>query len=830
MVLIALQLIILLFFLAINGEPLRFFFIKRFRLFSGLDLPQVLVLDIYLGGLIFYAIAMLPFGFFTDAPVFFLTALNFVLAVAARFRLFRHVRRATIREFLSTHRMEVFDYVCLGGIFAAFLTVQLLPLSDLVFGSVHDTSLHSLMTEVVLENGCVPLTLKPYLPEGIIYPQGANVIFGFASLILKYDIPKIVFYVTPLFSSLSVFGAYYLAKKIWPYRPFYLGLASVFAFVSSWPLYITWGANPFVVGLPLFLVCLGTLFSIIRSSKTSPVELIIVGLLFGYVGVIIISYLQALIVIAILVIIYETVHKRFSVQGLVGPSLAFLASLLPLSPFLYRFFTFYQYPAHNIGVPSDFTGFPIQQVSISQSLQWAIENLSAYISLRLLLIFLIVIFVIFVWRTRDYKDVKAQAAFALVIFAASSLLSFVAFFLPADFNVISWGHQGMILMIPINIIITVSYIKLARFGRRFRPRLISKIAKNFYLGTFFMITFLSLTTLPFLYYRFVIDPGNLRGSYGTFAVTTQDDYNLMLWMRENLTQNAVILVNPNEAGLFIPSVSHHRIIFPYSGSWFTRSYQSLVSLLQDDTLNETTYDLMQNHTITHVFVASHATYSWVSNFGWNHNLFLGNPNFRLVKSFGSAYLFQVDAVNTNAAFFDDFEHKLWEENGWGTLFVGNGLGNVTIAPDYGFDGSRSLRISAQAVFTASESKYARRVFREIFVLNNSATSLSFYLNATEGFNNRSIFNDTFAVFVSNVYSNQSLIFTTPNGIYGDYVYATQLMNHEGLFSCDLSATWREAFNSSLPNHFILEFVNYDFDGIENVAYVDNVGVTSIPIT
>lgn len=48
------------------------------------------------------------------------------------------------------------------------------------------------------------------------------------------------------------------------------------------------------------------------------------------------------------------------------------------------------------------------------------------------------------------------------------------------------------------------------------------------------------------------------------------------------------------------------------------------------------------------------------------------------------------------------------------------------------------------------------------------------------------------------------------------------------FCFDLSNGWREKFNSSLPNPFILEFVNYDFDGFENIAYVDNITVTSTP--
>jgi hypothetical protein len=115
------------------------------------------------------------------------------------------------------------------------------------------------------------------------------------------------------------------------------------------------------------------------------------------------------------------------------------------------------------------------------------------------------------------------------------------------------------------------------------------------------------------------------------------------------------------------------------------------------------------------------------------------------------------------------------------------------------------------------------------VQNNSDVTLSFYLNATEGFHGK----DTFAVFVSNVYRNQSMIIATPNSVYESYVHAISLGRSEGYFefkgSNSLSTLWRQMFNSSLPSTFILELVNLDFDGINNIAYIGNIKVTSTPL-
>lgn len=349
-----------------------------------------------------------------------------------------------------------------------------------------------------------------------------------------------------------------------------------------------------------------------------------------------------------------------------------------------------------------------------------------------------------------------------------------------------------------------------------------------------LVTTISLMLLlgvysPFLYQSIVLDAETLYGSYAGFSVTTEQDLQLMLWIKDNLPRNAVILVNNFQSGTFIPSIAARKALWPFFASSCSVSYQKLVALLEGNIVNATTLNLMKHSNLTNIYVAS-GVGSWDGGkHKWNPMLFLGNPNFKYMKNFGDAYLFQFNYMDPGMVFFDDFEHTLWNENGWQAYFDGNGLGNATITTTFGYNGSRSLRTTAQTVYTPSEWKYATHVLREVFVQNNSDVTLSFYLNATEGFHNKSSFNDTFAVFISNIYRNQSLVFTTSSGVYKDYAYAILLEDQpEGPFSFDLAILWREKFNPSFPNPFILEFVNYDFDGVENVAYIDNITVTSTP--
>jgi hypothetical protein len=300
----------------------------------------------------------------------------------------------------------------------------------------------------------------------------------------------------------------------------------------------------------------------------------------------------------------------------------------------------------------------------------------------------------------------------------------------------------------------------------------------------------------------------------------------MLWIKQNLAKNATILVNNYQAGTFIPSLANRKVIYPVVASSDSVSYQELETLLNKNSLNLTAMDLMKHFNITDIYVGSGVSSFNNSEYYWNPELFLDNPNFELVKNFGNAYLFQFNYTNPNIVFRDKFEYAQWYDDGWQTYNYGNGISNVTIANNPGKNSERCLKITAQAFPEPWQLMDGRYVSRDIYVQNNSDVKLSFYLNATQGFHGK----DTFAIFVSNIYQNQSMIIATPNSIYENYTNTISLNSSEGSFGpYDLSACWSKKYNSSLPNALILAFVNLDFDGIPNVAYVGNIEITSTPL-
>jgi len=825
-----------MFCLSALGEPWRILLRKFAGLFKSLDFLQILILDVYLGGFLLYIVAIVPLHLFSAITLYAITLVSIVVVFSLHWRKFRDTTKNFFlypKKFLSQNHQS-FEFVLVVSMFLFSLFIQTSPLNHLVFGSVRDTSIHSLFVQVIIESRQTPLTAQPYLDEGIVYPQGFSPIAAYSVLILNYSPPQAIFYLTAFFNALTILGAYFLGKTL--SRKCYLGLSLVFvfAFVALWPKYITWGSNAFVASFPFYFVCLSLLPFFVKD-KLKVEAVFAIGILFGYLSVLHLQMYETLIASLFLWWLYIVlkIEKDRSRRLLNLIAISGL-SLLVLSPFIYRFFAFYSYPNHNIGLPAD-VEILVPQPSLSLVLTgatWLFEHLATNTLLRIASLVLFFVGVLTAVSLRE-KNSFIQTNKLIMIGIATLLGQLLIFLLgaisPAD---LPFYPQPLLLYIPFYFFIAAfSFLLYHFFSSRLSKKILAKTNEPKLKTKKLLVTTISLMVLlgvyaPFLYQSIVLDVRSLYGSYAVFSVTTEQDLQLLLWIRDNLPRNAITLVNTYQSGTFIPSIANCKAVFPSFASSYSVSYQKLVAFLEGNMINATTLDLMKHFNITNIYIGSGVSPVDGLKHKWDPMLFLGNPNFELVKNFGDAYLFQFNFTDPDIVLFDNFEHARWNQNGWQTCSDGNGLGNVTITTNFGYNGSRCLRTTAQAVYTPSEWRYACRVLREVFIQNNLNATLSFCLNATEGFHDKLPFNDTFAVFVSNVYRNQSIVFTTPNGVFRDYACKFLLEDAENFF--DLSTGWWEKFNSPLPNPFILEFINYDFDGIENVACIDNITVTSTP--
>jgi len=325
-----------------------------------------------------------------------------------------------------------------------------------------------------------------------------------------------------------------------------------------------------------------------------------------------------------------------------------LISMIPIGPFYYRGLIWHPYPYHNIGLPADIEITTIHQdffQGLFNGVIWFLNDLSYYIIMKVLYFILFILSVVLaIFKIKKDELGNRITQISLATIGGQLLVTLLATIFPDT----PFSAQPIIFYLSFYVLTGVFTIWVCQRFYSFLSKNLAKrdrahhgkfsVVKN---SRVLLTTLLVITLIngPFIFYSIFQAPQIILGGYGTFAVTSVDDLDLMLWMKDNLPHNVTILVNKQECGLFIPSVSHHKVIFPCIFSHNSRSYTLLSTLLEEGNFNATTYDLIKSFNITHVFVGCYTTIFEMYKHKWNPQLFLQNPNFELVRKVGNAYLF-----------------------------------------------------------------------------------------------------------------------------------------------------------------------------------------------
>lgn len=845
------QLLFLMVCLILIGEPLRVVISRYSGLFTELDVLQVLVIDVYLGGLFLYALAIIPLGLFSATAAWMVTIVFGMLSVLFHFKKFREVKRLAeigwkhanmkaVGDYLLAHRNALLESIAVLTMFFVAFLVQIVPITNFVLGNISDTSLHGLFVELILENCQIPATHQPYLSAAIIYPQASHVIFAYSSYILGLTPPKVVFYVTPLFNAMTVLAAYYLGKKINPKEKLGLIFAFVIAFVSMWPKFVTWGSNPLIMGFPFFLICLSFLPSLpVFFDGKKLRKILVIGILLGYLASMHLAFYEVIIASAMLWLFAEAARKPRRIYKISVFLVMCFFTILPIAPFLYRYVKYYPYPGHNIGLPPDMVadvtspptthGHPSQSPIISALINFHTTILLNYNvhpnpTLRIFLICLVFAsFLTLYLHFRKKRKIFAAEKIALTSIGASILLNLSTYILPA----IPWQRIAMILYVSVCLLISTFNIRIcpvihtyfAGFSRKIVKRDKKKVIVVAFMGTLLLF---SALYGPFVYYTIVTSPRALQGLYGIYAVTSKSDYELMRWMKYNLSDYAIVLVNPYDSGSFITSASQKKVVYPFSAYLLSYSYRRLVNLIRQGVVNETTYDLLRNFNVTHVFLGSRTLRFWgkvelEENQQWDPMLFLGNPNFKLVKNTDDSYLFSTSHdPNLDIVFQYDFEYPNLEQMNW--TFDDIGHGNYSISIDCGEEDNHLLRIMAKRSQSsdwiseyydvARDKYYATSLERKIYLPKSNITNLwlSFDLNAS-----RVSPPNTVAMSIFDVNFSLGLSFVTPStdvksieSLFPQTKFVVLPAHAYGTFNFDLSQIWLNEFKEALPKELILK--------------------------
>jgi len=830
------RLLFIMLLLGLIGKPLWFLFSKVFGSSMKLDFVQELVVDVCLGGFILYILALIPLQLFSHSVL--LVILIFCASFSTYLIVDSKIKRYKKRKFLI-RKSDLVDQIPTLSLFLIALLIQCILLNNFIFGSIHDTSLHALFTELVIENRMIPETHQPYMAAAIIFPQGATPIFAFASLMVGMIPPLAVFHVTSLFNAITVLAVYHYGKEYMKFKWGGLSLAFMVALVSMWPAFITWGGNTFVMAFSYFLVALTMVKwtqNIQRFTKWRQCSvLIVVGVFIGYLATVHLSFFWLLMLTWG---IHEIAKHRITLRILqeqIGKIffLLFAIGIVGL-PFYIRFVRYYSLPGHNIGLPTDIgnvieTPLPIgpPPVMFADVVNFLLTmfsqvNISPYGIPRVIFIGLSMVGVLLVFSfTLKHQVVSECESLLVIMIGVNILLILLQVLIPE--TVVLGRYMRFTLLIYFSFILLIGslnfriYKKWKLFILKIKPSFNSK--KLVSLIVLLMI-FVPIYA-PFVYYRLAEDPQLIMDNCGLFAVTSKDDYDLMIWMKNNLPINTTVLVNPFEPGLFIPSISHKKIVYPLSGYHLSQSYAQVVDLLANGVLNQTVYQYLLDQNITHVYVGSkksalaHADFNQTK---WDPYLFLGNPNFDLTKRFGTAYLFRFLYTNPQLIFVDSFEGPDLSSKGWNLAPRNASESSETngchIVAEHSFEGEHSAKITTKS----SGIPQWTSIVRQIYTPQPVNISISFYLKPIRGFGPQ---DDLMFIVSDDSWKNQIYFRTQNLPVKSNPVF---LSKSGGYFEFDLSELWQSFYNQSLPKTFFIQVLNYDSDGNENIAHIDTVAV------
>jgi|GEM_PF-907956 len=853
------KLIVFLVSLVLIGEPLRVVLAKYVKLFKQFGLLQILVIDAYLAGLIIYAIAMIPLHLFNITTMWSVLILFGSLTFLMHWRSLESLNpKGMAKRCRSLSKGKLLKNVVVLALFLSTLWIEVIPLSNYVYGNVQDSALFGLFTSLIQKNQQVPVTIQPYGTEGIIYPQGFFTMEAFACDLLGLSTAEVTLRITPLFMALAVLAAYCLGRMLSPESPLDIGLAFTFWCVSRWPTLLLWGSNAFVGGFPLYLVAIGLIMQLKDLKKENMAQIVVISLLYGYLAAIHLVFYEILFVMFGLITIFTALQKREFLLQKIGIFLVFCAaSIVPIGVSIYRFIAWHSYLGHNIGLPSDTVligeqwtgGVPLTTV-IGRITDWTVFSdwINPYPLIRNMIIALFVIGIISFLLLRKSNSVaplkravvaalsSGAAAGLIIILSTNETVNMFPVLSSIAILAIQVAETTIVMLTALFITLGVCSIvfyhglqKLYMHIRNYRNNRLHKKAiyvpfwdesprkrkAAIFKATMFSILSLTMIYTPFVYYLSTQDLQYMNGQYNLFCVTTQDDNQLMLWMKDKLPSDSKILINPSDAGGFIPLVSNYSVIYQPGASRYSASYGDLVNMLIDGTLNTTTYELIRNFNVTYIFVGSTALFNHQT---WDPMLFLGNPNFELVKNIGKAYLFKVNLTHLNLSliFSDNFESGDLNTNGWIISESSNqGQASAQLISEQGCENNSSLEITARS----SSGSFWYSMYRKIYVPSSDNVSLSFCSKIGSGFSGA----DDFMIIVSDQNWTNHLIFSaTPNRVDRSVIV---LPMPDGSFQFNISDLWQRIHNSTLPTSLYLQIQNYDSDGVQNDAYIDYITVT-----
>ncbi len=645
--------------LYIIGHP-TLVILRRFptvnSLLEAFDPVERLPIEFVVGGAVVYSWCLIatPFGAFTYASSWILTLIFVALNIAVLFR-----------DQPNLNNISKYSWAALGAFFLG-LIFRIVPMQGYILGSVTDSALHTLFVYSIIRVGGIPQSV--FSGSVLQFPQGLHAVLAYFSMISGLPPELVTFYELAFFNATILLAVYCLGKVLVS-KQFALILVLILLIISVYPIAITWGGQIIPWGFTIFFVSLALIFQkfVNADSLRMPRDqlmFVLPGILLGYLASTYAPLFALLFIILFLVMLLE--HKQF-LRQLQSISILIVASLPLFGIWIFRYVVVSNYntpylvnesssAAFNAALVAGKQWFPYKYMTSIQAISQAIYNWVAwpvqvhYPGSTVLLTVLVIIgsgVMVLAIFSRNHLSLPRNllyyvlgALITILIWGADNPVG-LFYYASGSFSILTTelnkatAIAGTILTPFIAAVPIYVLLLLAAQGKILRP----KHRKYVAVIVFSALIVANLVIVPF-------GEQWLTGNYGVYAVTSNSDYQLLKWMRTGIPDNAVVLVNPYDAGQYVQSIANKTALGTFTGITYpSLQYQRVFTLLAHGIVNQTTVSLLKTLNVSYIFVGSRAI-----QFGWNPELFITHClSFKVVQNYYNSFLFQVISTQVAAA-------------------------------------------------------------------------------------------------------------------------------------------------------------------------------------
>ncbi|PWB56946.1 MAG: hypothetical protein C3F06_00185 [Candidatus Methanoperedenaceae archaeon] len=180
----------------------------------------------------------------------------------------------------SFKEYEMLSYLILAAILFISLVVRIIPINNIFVGPGSDSYHHTLIVQLIIENGGIPTSYEPYAPlSSFTYHFGFHSLVAFIYWLSGIDPTKLVLYTGQVLNGFFVLSIFIFVDRLFKDRNMALLSSFIVGLVSVFPAYlINWGRFTSLAGMVILPIAFLLFIETIKIEKRDIKILILSGI------------------------------------------------------------------------------------------------------------------------------------------------------------------------------------------------------------------------------------------------------------------------------------------------------------------------------------------------------------------------------------------------------------------------------------------------------------------------------------------------------------------------------------------------------------------------